>query len=98
MRFNKTMKKTLICFVLALLITLPVTAGLARFPGIDEWISNGTGHELFEHLFIALDAHGCEETEDVIVVTMLIVSFFLSLALVVATWAIVGRWRRMYRY
>ncbi|MBN3849234.1 hypothetical protein G3N58_20750 [Paraburkholderia sp. Ac-20342] len=97
MRFNKAMKKTLICIALALVMTLPVMVGLAHLPGVFEWIDSGMGHDLFEYLFIALDAQGCEETADVIAVTMLIVSFFLSLALVVATWAIVGRWRRMHR-
>ncbi|NML32011.1 hypothetical protein [Paraburkholderia antibiotica] len=89
-------KRISICFALALVMTLPVGFGIARL-GAYEWLDSDAGFRLLRPLFDAFDAHGCEGYSDVIVGTLLVVSFVLSLVFVVAGWAIVRRSRRKRR-
>ncbi|MBN3806901.1 hypothetical protein GXB81_28200 [Paraburkholderia sp. Ac-20336] len=91
------MKKTLICITLALVMTLPVAIGIIRIPGMDEWFSSGADYDFFEPLFKALGSDGNESNSDIVFATMLITSFFLSLALIIACWAIVSHLHRAYR-
>ncbi|SMG39137.1 hypothetical protein [Paraburkholderia susongensis] len=88
------MKKALICFVLALLMTLPVAIGIVRIPVVDGWLNSDASDGFFKPIFIALDSHGCESNSDIIFAATLVVGFVVSLALVVAFWAIVSRLRR----
>ncbi|MEM5299371.1 hypothetical protein VSR82_34305 [Burkholderia sp. JPY481] len=91
------MKKALICVALALAMTLPIAVGIARMPGIDEWFASGAGSEFFAPLFEMLDSVGGENNTDIIVATLLVVSFFVSLMLAVALLAIVSHLRRTHR-
>jgi hypothetical protein len=91
------MKKALICIALALALTLPIAVGIARMPGIDEWFASGAGYEFFAPLFKLLDSVGGENNTDIIVATLFVVSFFVSLMLVVALFAIVGHLHRTHR-
>ncbi|MBB5461426.1 hypothetical protein [Paraburkholderia sp. Cpub6] len=88
------MKKALICVALALVLTLPIAVGIARMPGIDEWFASGAGSEFFAPLFKVLDSVGGENDTDIIVATLLVVSFLVSLILAVALLAIDSHLRR----
>ncbi|MBN3806898.1 hypothetical protein GXB81_28185 [Paraburkholderia sp. Ac-20336] len=92
------MKKTLICITFALMMTLPVGAGILCIPAVDEWLDTGSGYEFFTPLFQALDSHGSETNSDIIFGTLYTVSFTLSLMLAAALLAIVSRWRRTHRH
>ncbi|WP_233832568.1 hypothetical protein [Paraburkholderia sp. ZP32-5] len=87
------MKKALICFVTALVMTLPVSIGIARIPGSLEWTASEQGHKFFDPLYKAFDAYGCESGSDVVFGTLLLFSFFISLVLAVAGWTAVTRLR-----
>ncbi|MFT4069020.1 hypothetical protein [Paraburkholderia sp.] len=92
------MKKALICIVIALVMTLPVGVGIMRVPIVAKWFASDAAYEfLFIPLFKALGSHGSESSSDIIVGTVLIVSFVVSLALAVAGWTVVGRLRRTSR-
>jgi hypothetical protein len=88
------MKKALICFVTALVMTLPVGIGIARLPGVIEWSGTEQGHKFFHPLYEAFDAYDCESSSDVILGTLFLLSFVISLALALAGWTAVTRLRR----
>jgi len=75
------MKKVSVCVALALLLTLPVTYGISRIPGLAEWFASGAGYAAFRPLFDALGSIGGEQNTDIIVAVLLIASFALSLVL-----------------
>ncbi|MBN3806903.1 hypothetical protein GXB81_28210 [Paraburkholderia sp. Ac-20336] len=91
------MKRALISVALSLMMTLPVAAGIARLPGVYEWLDSGAGYDFFEPVFIALGSSTGEYDTDVIVAMLLVAGFFLSLALIIACWAIVSHLHRAYR-
>ncbi|APA86323.2 hypothetical protein BJG93_13615 [Paraburkholderia sprentiae WSM5005] len=66
-------------------------------PGIDEWFASGAGSEFFAPLFNALGSVGGENNTDIIVATLLVVSFLVSLMLVVVSFAIFSHLRRTHR-
>jgi hypothetical protein len=92
------MKRALICFVIALVMTIPVGIGIACLPGMIEWTTTEYGHKFFDPLYKAFDAYDCETKPDVILGTLLVFSFFISLVLAFAGWAAVTRWRRTARH
>ncbi|MGF6965503.1 preprotein translocase subunit SecG [Paraburkholderia sp. WC7.3g] len=91
------MKKVLICVALALALTLPIAVGIARMPGIDTWFASGAGYEFFAPLFKGLDSVGGENNTDIIVATLFVVSFLVSLMLAVVSLAMVSHLRRTHR-
>ena len=88
------MKRALICVALALALTFPIAVGIASVPGIDDWFASGAGYESFAPLFKVLNSNGGENNTDIIVATLLVVSFLISLMLAVVFLAIVRRLRR----
>jgi hypothetical protein len=87
------MKKSLICFVLALVMTLPVGVGIMCMPVVEEWFASGAAYDFFAPLFNALDSGGGEGNSDVIFGTLYIVSFIVSLIFAVTCWTVVSRLR-----
>jgi hypothetical protein len=88
------MKKALICFVVALAMTLPVGVGIMCLPFVDEWFASGAGYRFFAPIFRALDSHGCETNSDIVFGTLYLLSFLISLVLAVAGWTAITRLRR----
>ncbi|MCC8393149.1 hypothetical protein LJ656_11155 [Paraburkholderia sp. MMS20-SJTR3] len=92
------MKRALICLTLALLMSLPVGYGISRLPGVWEWIYSADGYSFFKPLFRAFDTYGNEGNLDVIIGTLTVAGFFVSLVSVNAAWTIIMRLRhRRYR-
>ncbi|MFT4069019.1 hypothetical protein [Paraburkholderia sp.] len=92
------MKKVLICILLALVMTVPVTVGIARLPGVYEWLDSGAGYDFLKPLFIALGSNGCESHSDIVVGILYLVGFIVSLVFAVAAWTVVSRLRRTDRH
>ncbi|NML32012.1 hypothetical protein [Paraburkholderia antibiotica] len=92
------MKKALICVALALLMTIPVGVGIAHIPWVYQWFGSGAGYEFYSPLFDALGADGTEENSEIIVGSLYLLGFVVSLVFVVIGWAIVGRLRRRRRW
>ena len=93
------MKKVLIYIGLALVTTLSITFGLMRVPIVYEWFASDLAHDfLFMPLHKALDSYGCEAHLDIMLGMVLIISFVLSLILIIICRAMIGRMRRTYRY
>lgn len=88
------MKKALICFVIALVMALPVGAGIPRLPVVHEWFMSGAAYDCcFIPLFKALGSHGSETSSDIIFGTLYLLSFVISLVSAVAIWTAVARLR-----
>jgi hypothetical protein len=92
------MKKALICIVIALVMALPVGAGIMCLPVVQEWFASGVAYDCcFIPLFKALGSHSSETSSDIIAGTLYLVSFVLSLFFAITSWTIVSRLRRTCR-
>ncbi|ALL66949.1 hypothetical protein K788_00042525 [Paraburkholderia caribensis MBA4] len=74
------MKRLLIHLALAASLTVPGAMGISRIPGFGAWFASGSGYRFFGPLFRAFDSDGGEQNTDIIVGTILGLSFLLSLA------------------
>jgi hypothetical protein len=93
------MKKALIHIGLSLVMTLSITFGLMRVPIVYEWFASDLAHDfLFMPLHKALDSYGCEAHLDITLGTVLIISFILSLIVIITCRAMISRMRRTNRH
>ncbi|NRE31113.1 hypothetical protein E5U26_10565 [Burkholderia pseudomallei] len=74
------MRKTLHVLA-ALILMIPIYLGLASSP-LDGWFQSGAGWRAFEPLFDALHALGIHGEGDILIGTMLVISFGIALVLV----------------
>jgi hypothetical protein len=88
------MKKSLACIALAALLTLPIAIGMSRLPGLGQWITSESGYRIWGPLFRAFNSDGGEQSTDIIVGTILTISFLLALAGSAAFASIVSRCRK----
>jgi hypothetical protein len=89
------MKKALIYIGFSLVMTLAITFGLMRVSIVYEWFASDLVHDfLFMPLHKALDSYGCESHLDIMLGTVLIISFILSLIFIVMCRAMISRLRR----
>ncbi len=77
----------------AIALTIPVYLGLANSP-LDEWFQSGAGWRAFEPLFSVFDMLGVHGQGDILISTMLGVSFVIALALVLLGARILDRGTR----
>lgn len=89
------MRRSLRHLALAALLTVPVAIGISRIPGFDAWFASGSGYRFFGPLFRAFDSDGGEQNTDIIVGTILGLSFLLSLAGTFVFARILRRFRKL---
>lgn len=89
------MRRPLIHLALAALLTVPVALGISRIPGFGAWFASGSGYRFFGPLFRAFDSDGGEQNTDIIVGTILGLSFLLSLAGTFVFARILRRFRKL---
>ena len=75
------MKKLLLCGALALVLTVPVSIGIARTPWLIGWFSTGSGWDTLGPLLRAVGSIGPEEDENVFLAVLLGVSFIVSMGI-----------------
>ena len=85
------MKKALLSFVAALLLTLPIYIGIGKNPWVNDWFINGAGWDVFIPLFRLCNAIGITGDADILIAAMLTISFLISLAVVLVVTAVVRR-------
>ncbi|RQR27224.1 hypothetical protein DIE23_27460 [Burkholderia sp. Bp9143] len=73
--------KALLRLLAAIVLTIPVYLGLANSPP-DDWFQSGAGWRAFEPLFNVFERLGGHGQGDILISTMLGVSFVIALALV----------------
>ncbi|MGN6234218.1 MAG: hypothetical protein ACTHNZ_24015 [Trinickia sp.] len=79
------MKRILIDGALAALLTLPVYIGLANTPIINDWFLYGRGWATFHPLFVLGHAIGITRNAAIVIGTMFVISFVLSVIAVALT-------------
>ncbi|WP_186105540.1 hypothetical protein [Burkholderia gladioli] len=72
-------------FVLALLLTLPIYAGVAAIPWLSHWFNDGTGWDVVAPTLRALGSEGGEQSDDFLLGSLLAISFVLAL---IASWIV----------
>jgi len=72
------MKKVLLSFVAALVLTLPVYIGIGKNEWVNDWFINGAGWDMFTPLFRLCNAVGITGDGGILITAMLI-SFVLVL-------------------
>ena len=82
------MKKLLICIVLALVLTIPVSLGIMRMPWFWEWFNTGSGWEVLNPALKAVGSVGGEQDYNVLYEVLLIVGFMISM--VISTLIVTG--------
>ncbi|WP_434116285.1 hypothetical protein [Paraburkholderia caffeinilytica] len=76
------MKRATICGAAALVLTFPVYLGIARNGRVNEWFLDGRGWAAFEPLFRFCNAIGITGDGNILIATMLFISFLIALTLV----------------
>jgi|GEM_PF-780124 len=88
------MKKALIYIGLVLVMTLSFTFGVMRTSIVYKWFASDLAHDfIFMPLYKALDSYGCETHLDIMLGTVLMISFILSLIFITTCWAMISRLR-----
>lgn len=81
------MKRFFVSLIAALVLAFPIAIAIGRSPWFERWMANGPGWNAFDPLLNFFGVIGVEGEGDVVVNTLLVVSFFLSFAL---TWFVFG--------
>ncbi len=72
-------------FVLALLLTLPIYAGVTAIPWLSHWFNDGAGWDVVAPILRALGSEGGEQNDDFLLGALLAISFVLAL---IASWIV----------
>ncbi|PMS19749.1 hypothetical protein C0Z18_13035 [Trinickia dabaoshanensis] len=86
------MKRLLVSLIAALVLAFPIAIAIGRNPWFGRWMAYGHGWDAFDPLLNFFGVVGVEGEGDVVVNTLLIVSFVLSFAL---AWFIFGAVKRI---
>ena len=81
------MKRFFVSLLAALVLAFPIAIGIGRSPWFGHWMANGHGWDAFDPLLNFFGVIGVEGEGDVVVNTLLVVSFVLSFAL---AWLVFG--------
>lgn len=81
------MKRFFVSLIAALVLALPIAIAIGRSPWFGQWMANGHGWDAFDPVLNFFGVVGVEGEGDVVVNTLLVVSFVLSFAL---TWFAFG--------
>ncbi len=71
--------------VLALLLTLPIYAGVTAIPWLSHWFNDGAGWDVVAPIFRALGSEGGEQNDDFLLGSLLAISFVLAL---ISSWIV----------
>ncbi len=85
------MKRFFVSLLAALALAFPIAIGIGRSPWFGNWMAHGHGWDTFDPLLKFFGVIGVEGEGDVVVNTLLVVSFVLSFALV---WFVFGAFAR----
>ena len=85
------MKKVLLSFVAALVLTLPVYIGIGKNEWVNDWFINGAGWDMFTPLFRLCNSVGITGDGGILITAMLTISFLISFVLVLVASAVVRR-------
>lgn len=86
------MKRFFVSLLAALALAFPIAIAIGRSPWFGHWMANGHGWDAFDPLLNLFGVIGVEGEGDVVVNTLLGVSFILSFAV---AWFIFGAFMRM---
>lgn len=86
------MKRFFVSVLAALVLAFPIAIAIGRSPWFGHWMANGHGWDAFDPLLNLFGVIGVEGEGDVVVNTLLGVSFILSFAV---AWSIFGALTRM---
>jgi hypothetical protein len=75
------MKKFFICMSLTLLLTVPVSIGIARMPWLVTWFDEGTGWDVFNPVLRLVGSVGGEQDYDILFGTFLLAGFVVSMGI-----------------
>ncbi|ATF36653.1 hypothetical protein CO709_27545 [Burkholderia thailandensis] len=78
------MKRPILYIFAALVLTLPIYTGIANIPAVDHWFTSGAGWEAFEPIFKAVERMGFQGEGRIIIASMLLISFLISLLIVLS--------------
>ncbi len=78
----------------ALVLAFPIATAIGRSPWFGHWMANGHGWDAFDPLLDFFGVSGVEGESDVVVNTLLVVSFVLSFALAWVAFGAVARTRQ----
>ncbi len=78
------MKRSALYFFAALVLTLPIYTGIANIPAVDHWFTSGAGWGAFEPIFKFAEGLGFRGEGRIIIASMLLISFVISLLVVLA--------------
>ena len=81
------MKRFFVSLLVALVLAFPMAIAIGRSPWFGDWMSRGHGWDAFDPLLNLFGAIGVEGEGDVVVNTLLVVSFVLTFAL---AWFVFG--------
>lgn len=88
------MKRFFVSLMAALVLAFPVAIAVGRSPWFGDWMAHGRGWDVFDPLLNFFGVIGVEGEGDVVVNTLLVVSFVLSFALVWVTFGAIARTRQ----
>ncbi|TAM00329.1 MAG: hypothetical protein EPN70_22470 [Paraburkholderia sp.] len=87
------MKRFFVSLLAALVLAFPIAIAIGRSPWFGHWMANGHGWDALDPLLNFFGVIGVEGEGDVLVNTLLVVSFVLSFALAWFVFGVITRAR-----
>ncbi|MGE1004215.1 hypothetical protein [Ralstonia solanacearum] len=79
---------------MAMILTVPAYIGITSCRSLTEWFSSGAGWQAIAPLLRLLGSAGGEQNSDILFAGLLVISFALSLAVVLLIGVIISRRKR----
>lgn len=71
--------KLIVRILLALVLTVPIYAGITAIPALAHWFNTGSGWDTVAPLFRALGSEGGEQNDDYLFGSLLLVSLIVAI-------------------